>query len=186
MADPLRELLAFQEKVNRLFDNALTRSELARAPAALGRWIPPTRILEPADTVVLQAELPGVLDLSGETQSTLNAYGIGEKKPSDNFGRQCLLARRMIEAGVRHVEVCDESHGLRVDCASEDAESCEFIDPLLRAEILARSDREVVENTDGLAALAEQGLDEVGADESAASGDKPVHGNVINSRRELV
>ena len=56
----------------------------------------------------MQAELPGVLDLSGETQSTLDAYGIGDKKPSDNFGRQCLLARRMLEAGGRHVEVCDE------------------------------------------------------------------------------
>ncbi len=56
----------------------------------------------------MQSEFPKVTDLSGETQSTLEMYGIGEGKPSDNFGRQCLLARRMIEAGVRHVEVCDE------------------------------------------------------------------------------
>ncbi|QDU40282.1 hypothetical protein Mal4_46380 [Maioricimonas rarisocia] len=56
----------------------------------------------------MQSELPAVMDLSAETQSTLESYGIGDGKPSDNFGRQCLLARRMIEAGVRHVEVCDE------------------------------------------------------------------------------
>ncbi|TWT57101.1 hypothetical protein KOR42_04590 [Thalassoglobus neptunius] len=56
----------------------------------------------------MQAEVPTVFDISGETQSTLDRYGIGEKKPSDNFGRQCLLARRMIESGVRVVEVCDE------------------------------------------------------------------------------
>ena len=56
----------------------------------------------------MQSTLPAVMNLTGETQQTLEMYGIGEDKPSDNFGRQCLLARRMIEAGVRHVEVCDE------------------------------------------------------------------------------
>ncbi len=56
----------------------------------------------------MQSELPSVMDISGETQETLDLYGIGDGKPSDNFGRQCLLARRMVEAGVRHVELCDE------------------------------------------------------------------------------
>ena len=56
----------------------------------------------------MQSALPEIMDLSGETKSTLDMYGIGDGKPSDNFGRQCLLARRMIEAGVRHVECCDE------------------------------------------------------------------------------
>ncbi|MBD3672797.1 MAG: DUF1501 domain-containing protein [Planctomycetaceae bacterium] len=56
----------------------------------------------------MQSELPEVMDLSQETQSTLEMYGIGDKKPSDNFGRQCLLARRMVESGVRYVELCDE------------------------------------------------------------------------------
>ncbi|MFG0296058.1 MAG: DUF1501 domain-containing protein [Maioricimonas sp. JB045] len=56
----------------------------------------------------MQSELPAVMNLSDETPATLESYGIGDGNPSDNFGRQCLLARRMIEAGVRHVEVCDE------------------------------------------------------------------------------
>ncbi|MCR9200293.1 MAG: DUF1501 domain-containing protein [Planctomycetaceae bacterium] len=56
----------------------------------------------------MQTALPDVMDLSQETQATLDMYGIGEGRPSDNFGRQCLIARRMIEAGVRHVECCDE------------------------------------------------------------------------------
>lgn len=56
----------------------------------------------------MQSALPEIMDLSGETKATLDMYGIGDGKPSDNFGRQCLLARRMIEAGVRHVECCDE------------------------------------------------------------------------------
>jgi hypothetical protein len=56
----------------------------------------------------MQSELPKVMDLSQESQVTLDMYGIGEGKKSDNYGRQCLLARRMIEAGVRHVEITDE------------------------------------------------------------------------------
>ena len=47
----------------------------------------------------MQSEMPAVMDFSGETRATLDMYGIGENRPSDNFGRQCLLARRMIEAG---------------------------------------------------------------------------------------
>jgi arylsulfatase A-like enzyme len=42
--------------------------------------------------------------LSGESQATLAAYGIG-KRPTDAFGRRCLLARRMCEAGVRFIQV---------------------------------------------------------------------------------
>jgi hypothetical protein len=52
----------------------------------------------------MQREAPAVLDLSGETRETLRLYGIGEKG-TDDFGRQCLLARRMAEAGVRYVQV---------------------------------------------------------------------------------
>ena len=56
----------------------------------------------------MQGEMPEIMDLSKETADTIEQYGIGDGKPSDSFGRQCLLARRMVEAGVRHVEVCDE------------------------------------------------------------------------------
>ena len=51
----------------------------------------------------MQSEVPGVLDLDGETRSTLDMYGIGEVK-TDTFGRKCLLARRLIEKGVRFVQ----------------------------------------------------------------------------------
>jgi hypothetical protein len=52
----------------------------------------------------MQTEAPGVLDTSGETEATLRLYGIDNAK-TENFGRQCLLARRMSEAGVRFVQV---------------------------------------------------------------------------------
>jgi hypothetical protein len=55
----------------------------------------------------MQDTLPELMDLSGESEGTLAMYGIGQNG-SDGFGRQCLMARRFIEAGVRFVEL---SHG---------------------------------------------------------------------------
>lgn len=52
----------------------------------------------------MQLAAPEVLDLSRETQATQELYGI-HKKETENFGRQCLLARRMVEAGVRYIEL---------------------------------------------------------------------------------
>jgi len=52
----------------------------------------------------MQAAAPEVVDLSRETAETLKLYGIGEKQ-TDEFGTRCLLARRMIERGVRFVQL---------------------------------------------------------------------------------
>lgn len=52
----------------------------------------------------MQNNAPGILDLSGESDATLASYGINEKG-TDQFGRQCLMARRLCEAGVRYVQV---------------------------------------------------------------------------------
>lgn len=52
----------------------------------------------------MQQEAPGVLDLSRETAATMDSYGIG-LDATDQFGRQCLLARRFCEAGVRYIQV---------------------------------------------------------------------------------
>lgn len=52
----------------------------------------------------MQKDVPKVMDISKETKETQSLYGIGEGD-TDRFGRQCLLARRFIEAGVRFVEI---------------------------------------------------------------------------------
>ncbi len=51
----------------------------------------------------MQTEVPGILDLDGEKQETLESYGIGDST-TDAFGRKCLLARRLVEKGVRFVQ----------------------------------------------------------------------------------
>lgn len=51
----------------------------------------------------MQSEVPGVLDLAKESAETLELYGIG--KGNDLFAKQCLLARRLVESGVRFIEI---------------------------------------------------------------------------------
>jgi len=51
----------------------------------------------------MQTSAPELIDLSSETKQTLEAYGIEEGKPS--FANNCLLARRMVERGVRFVQL---------------------------------------------------------------------------------
>lgn len=51
----------------------------------------------------MQMEVPEVIDLSGEDQRTLEMYGIGREE-TNSFGRRCLLARKLVEKGVRFVQ----------------------------------------------------------------------------------
>ncbi|MEM7305933.1 MAG: DUF1501 domain-containing protein [Planctomycetota bacterium] len=55
----------------------------------------------------MQSSMPSLMDLSGESDETLAMYGV-DVDETDTFGRQCLLARRLVEAGVRFVEI---THG---------------------------------------------------------------------------
>jgi hypothetical protein len=75
----------------------------------------------------MQSEIPDVLDLRSEPEHVLKLYGIGQGK--DQFARQCLLARRMAEAGVRFIEIAspgnwDHHNRLRellaTNCAATD------------------------------------------------------------------
>jgi hypothetical protein len=52
----------------------------------------------------MQSEAPGLTRLEDESHATKTLYGIGQQETND-FGRQCLLARRFAEAGVRFVQV---------------------------------------------------------------------------------
>jgi hypothetical protein len=52
----------------------------------------------------MQAEAPEAVDIANETPDTLNMYGVGQQ-PTDEFGRNCLVARRLVERGVRFVQL---------------------------------------------------------------------------------
>jgi len=62
-----------------------------------------TRIAAYEMSYRMQSSAPELMDLAGETQATLDAYGVDPAKPS--FARNCLLARRLVEQGVRFVQL---------------------------------------------------------------------------------
>lgn len=84
----------------------------------------------------MQAAAPELQDISGESPETLKLYGLDEPK-TRNFGRQCLMARRFAERGVRFVQVThsykwDQHSDLRKDHASNALEVDRPIAALLR------------------------------------------------------
>jgi len=52
----------------------------------------------------MQTEVPDLVDINKEPDETKELYGIGQKD-TDDFGRRCLLARRLVEKGVRFIQV---------------------------------------------------------------------------------
>ncbi len=97
----------------------------------------------------MQSSAPDLLDLSSESKETLKRYRVGEKLPvgtcrPTDFGRQCLLARRFAEVGVRFIEV---NHGswdqhknhrrdLKANCDTTDAPVAALLDDLDRRGLL--------------------------------------------------
>jgi hypothetical protein len=62
----------------------------------------------------MQTAVPELTDLSGETRATKRLYGMeAEFEPTRSYGRQCLIARRLVERGVRFVELtCPKMDGV--------------------------------------------------------------------------
>lgn len=87
------EGLALLEQLNA--SHASTRAGDHRLPARIKSYELAAR---------LQLSAPGLLDLESESKTTHQLYGTDQKHCSD-FGRRCLMARRMIERGVRFVQV---------------------------------------------------------------------------------
>ena len=82
----------------------------------------------------MQSEVPDVLDMRGEPEHILKLYGVGVGK--DQFARQCLLARRLAEAGVRFIEIAspgnwDHHNRLREQLAANCAPTDHAIEALL-------------------------------------------------------
>lgn len=91
----------------------------------------------------LQTSAPELMDLSGESQHTLDAYGIKDLKES-SYARNCLLARRLIERGVRFVQLFHEAwdqHGdltnaLKRNCKETDQPSAALVKDLKQRGLL--------------------------------------------------
>ncbi len=62
----------------------------------------------------MQSSMPELQDLSGETEATRQLYGM-DNPVTENFGRQCLMARRFAERGVRFVQVTHSDNKVQWD-----------------------------------------------------------------------
>jgi HSP20 family protein len=58
--NPLKEMVSLRERMNRLFDDSLFRSERRNEDAELGVWLPAVDMFEKEDRLVIKAELPGM------------------------------------------------------------------------------------------------------------------------------
>ncbi len=117
---------------------ALNRGRLARE----GDPEIATRLANYEMAFRLQTSAPELMDLKSETKETLDLYGCDPAKPS--FARACLLARRMIERGVRFVNIYHEgwdAHSdvvgnLKGNCATTDRASAALVLDLKRRGLL--------------------------------------------------
>lgn len=91
----------------------------------------------------LQASAPGLLDFSDEAQATLDEYGV-ESEPTGAYGANCLMARRMVERGVRVVMLVHASwddhtnldEGLKKNCDMTDKPVAALLGDLKRRGLL--------------------------------------------------
>jgi hypothetical protein len=114
-----RKKLAYLAELNRRY--AAERAEQSELEARIASYELAFR---------MQAEAPDAVDLSQETAETKALYGLDQKETA-TFGRMCLLARRLVERGVRFVQLYSGS-GLKWDAHSgiekNHTENCRSVD----------------------------------------------------------
>jgi uncharacterized protein (DUF1501 family) len=74
----------------------------------------------------LQTSAPELMDLRSESKATLELYGVDPDKPS--FARACLLARRMVERGVRFINIYNEGWDAHSDVVGNHTNNCKATD----------------------------------------------------------
>jgi uncharacterized protein (DUF1501 family) len=104
-----------------------------------------TRIASYEMAFKLQTSAPELTDLSKESNKTLALYGCDPAKPS--FARACLLARRMVERGVRFVNVYHEGWDAHSDVAGNLRTNCRATDQASAALVQDLKQRGLLEDT---------------------------------------
>ncbi len=104
-----------------------------------------TRIASYEMAFRLQSSAPELTDLRNETRETLDLYGCDPDKPS--FARACLLARRMIERGVRFVNIYHEGWDAHSDVAGNVKNNCAATDQASAALVRDLKQRGLLDET---------------------------------------
>jgi hypothetical protein len=93
----------------------------------------------------LQTSAPELMDLKSESKSTLDMYGCDPAKPS--FARACLLARRMIERGVRFINIYHEGWDAHSDVTGNTIKNCAATDQASAALVRDLKQRGLLDDT---------------------------------------
>ncbi len=107
-----------------------------------------TRIAAYETAFRMQTAAPEVMDLHGETPSTLKLYGVEPGKPS--FAANCLLARRLVERGVRYVQLIHtdwDHHGGPLDLNKPLEQICREVDQPSAALVKDLKNRGMLDDT---------------------------------------
>jgi len=94
----------------------------------------------------MQAEVPDLVSFADEDKKTLEMYGVG-KEPTDDFARQCLLARRFAEKGVRFIEVSHGGWDTHRNLRTELEKQCGEIDQPIAALLADLKQRGMLDET---------------------------------------
>ena len=124
----------------------------------LGRWNRRHAETRPADSRLdaqianyelafrMQSAAPELIDVKSETKPTLDSYGI-DQPPTARFGRMCLLARRLVERGVRFVQLINNDWDGHGDCAANHQNNANATDQPIAALIADLKQRGLLDST---------------------------------------
>jgi hypothetical protein len=87
-----------------------------------------TRIRQYEMAFRMQTSVPELTELSGETRQTLEMYGVNRKEDDGGFARNCLLARRMVERGVRFIQLMHRGWDQHNNLPSQIRGQCRDVD----------------------------------------------------------
>ena len=94
----------------------------------------------------MQGALPDLMDLKTESAATRSMYGIGDRE-TDEFGKQCLLARRFAEAGVRFIEITKSGWDQHRDLKNAMERNCGGIDKPIAGLLADLKSRDMLKDT---------------------------------------
>ena len=106
-----------------------------------------TRIAQYEMAFRMQTSLPELTDLSGESKETLDLYGIKEDGVDGGFARNCLLARRMAERGVRFIQLMHRGWDQHSSLPKQIRGQCQDVDRPSAALVKDLKDRGLLDET---------------------------------------
>ncbi len=106
-----------------------------------------TRIAQYEMAFRMQASVPDLTDLSGESRETLNLYGINDSGEDGGFARNCLLARKMAERGVRFIQLMHRGWDQHSSLPQQIRGQCKDVDRPAAALVLDLKRRGLLDET---------------------------------------